>query len=94
MDDSDKRKVKRIRLRTTMQYEKLLADGSYEIPVVLAIAGVVMVAGSLSMNQIVLAQNVPFILLQPLGFLLFFIGSCAEINRSPFDLNFSKSPQR
>jgi len=59
---------------------------SYEIPVILAIAGVVMLAGSLSMNQIVLAQNVPFILLQPLGFLLFFIGSCAEINRSPFDL--------
>jgi len=59
---------------------------SYEIPVVLAIAGVVLVAGSLSLNQIVLAQDIPFILLQPLGFLLFFIGSCAEINRSPFDL--------
>ena len=59
---------------------------SYEIPVVLAIAGVVLLAGSLSLNQIVLAQGVPFILLQPLGFLIFFIGSCAEINRSPFDL--------
>ncbi len=59
---------------------------SYEIPMVLAILGVVLIAGSLSMNQIVLAQNVPFILLQPLGFLLFFIASCAEINRSPFDL--------
>jgi len=60
---------------------------SYEIPVVLAAAGVVLVAGSLSMNQIVTAQeNIPFILLQPLGFLLFFIGACAEINRSPFDL--------
>jgi NADH-quinone oxidoreductase subunit H len=59
---------------------------SYEIPVVLAIAGVVLIAGSLSMNQIVLAQDIPFILLQPLGFLLFFIGACAEINRSPFDL--------
>ena len=59
---------------------------SYEIPVVVAIAGVVLIAGSLSLNQIVLAQNIPFILLQPLGFLLFFIGSCAEINRSPFDL--------
>jgi len=47
---------------------------------------VVLVAGSLSLNQIVLAQDIPFILLQPLGFLLFFIGSCAEINRSPFDL--------
>ncbi len=59
---------------------------SYEIPVVLAIAGVVLLAGSLSMNQIVLAQDIPFILLQPLGFLLFFIGGCAEISRSPFDL--------
>ncbi|MFC2002604.1 NADH-quinone oxidoreductase subunit NuoH [Chloroflexota bacterium] len=59
---------------------------SYEIPVVLAIAGVVLIAGSLSLNQIVLAQDIPFILLQPLGFLLLFIGGCAEINRSPFDL--------
>jgi len=59
---------------------------SYEIPVVIAIAGVVLIAGSLSLNQIVLAQDIPFILLQPLGFLVFFIGSCAEINRSPFDL--------
>jgi NADH-quinone oxidoreductase subunit H len=65
---------------------KIAAVVSYEIPLVLAIIGVVLIAGSLSMNQIVLAQNVPFILLQPLGFLLFFIASCAEINRSPFDL--------
>ncbi|MFC1861905.1 NADH-quinone oxidoreductase subunit NuoH [Chloroflexota bacterium] len=59
---------------------------SYEIPLVLSLLGVVLITGSLSLNQIVLAQNVPFILLQPLGFLLFFIGGCAEINRSPFDL--------
>ena len=59
---------------------------SYEIPLVLSIVGVVLIAGSLSLNQIVLAQDIPFILLQPLGFLLFFIGGCAEINRSPFDL--------
>jgi NADH-quinone oxidoreductase subunit H len=59
---------------------------SYEIPVVISLVGVVMIAGSLSLNQIVMAQNIPFILLQPLGFLLFFIGSCAEISRSPFDL--------
>jgi len=59
---------------------------SYEIPMALAIIGVVLIAGSLSMNQIVLAQDIPFILLQPLGFLLFFIAGCAEINRSPFDL--------
>ncbi|MFC1995253.1 NADH-quinone oxidoreductase subunit NuoH [Chloroflexota bacterium] len=59
---------------------------SYEIPLVIAIAGVVLIAGSLSLNQIVLAQGIPFILLQPLGFLIFFIAGCAEINRSPFDL--------
>jgi len=59
---------------------------SYEIPVVLAIVGVVLIAGSLSLNEIVLKQDIPFILLQPLGFLLFFIGGCAEINRSPFDI--------
>jgi NADH-quinone oxidoreductase subunit H len=59
---------------------------SYEIPVVLSIIGVVLLAGSLSMQEIVLAQDIPFILLQPLGFLLFFIGACAEINRAPFDL--------
>ncbi|MFC1928669.1 NADH-quinone oxidoreductase subunit NuoH [Chloroflexota bacterium] len=59
---------------------------SYEIPLVLSLVGVVLIAGSLSLNQIVLAQGIPFILLQPLGFLLFFISGCAEINRSPFDL--------
>ncbi|HET6478408.1 MAG TPA: NADH-quinone oxidoreductase subunit NuoH [Dehalococcoidales bacterium] len=59
---------------------------SYEIPLVLAIVGVVLIAGSLSLNQMVVAQDVPFILLQPLGFLLFFAAGCAEINRSPFDL--------
>jgi NADH-quinone oxidoreductase subunit H len=40
----------------------------------------------MSLVQIVNAQNIPFILLQPLGFLIFFIGGCAEINRTPFDL--------
>jgi len=59
---------------------------SYEIPLVLAIVGVVLISGSLSLNQMVLAQDIPFILLQPLGFLLFFAAGCAEINRSPFDL--------
>lgn len=59
---------------------------SYELPVVLAIIGVVLMAGSLSMNQIVDSQNIPFILLQPLGFLIFFLGTLAEMNRCPFDL--------
>ena len=59
---------------------------SYEIPLLLSAVGVIIITGSLSLQQIVLAQDIPFILLQPMGFLLFFMGGCAEINRSPFDL--------
>jgi len=59
---------------------------SYEIPLGLAIVSVVLLAGSLSMNEIVTSQNIPFILFQPLGFLIFFLAASAEINRAPFDL--------
>ncbi len=59
---------------------------SYEIPLVLSIIGIVLMTGSLSMSKIVEAQTIPFILLQPLGFLIFFLAACAEINRTPFDL--------
>jgi NADH-quinone oxidoreductase subunit H len=59
---------------------------SYELPIVLSILGVVLVAGSLSMTQIVASQKIPFLLLQPLGFLIFFLGTVAEMNRCPFDL--------
>jgi NADH-quinone oxidoreductase subunit H len=59
---------------------------SYELPVVLAILGVVLMAGSLSMTKIVASQNLPFLLLQPLGCIIFFLGTVAEMNRSPFDL--------
>jgi len=59
---------------------------SYEIPLVLSIVGVVLIAGSLSMTKIVEAQSIPFILLQPLGFLIFLMGALAEVNRTPFDL--------
>ena len=59
---------------------------SYEVPLVLSIIGVLIIAGSMSMVSIVEAQTVPFFLLQPLGFLIFFLALAAEINRSPFDL--------
>ncbi len=59
---------------------------SYELPVVLSLLGVVLMVGSLSMSQIVAAQTIPFFLLQPLGFVIFFIGALAEMNRCPFDL--------
>ncbi len=59
---------------------------SYEIPMVLSIIGVLLMVGSLQMGQIVAEQSIPFILLQPLGFLIYFIGASAELNRCPMDL--------
>jgi len=59
---------------------------SYEIPQVLSVVGVLLLAGSLSMQKIVEAQNVWFVLLQPVGFIIFLIASVAELARSPFDL--------
>ncbi len=60
---------------------------SYEIPLVLSVVGVVMVAGSLSLVDIVNAQEkMWFIVPQFLGFLVFYIASLAELNRTPFDL--------
>ena len=60
---------------------------SYEVPMVLSALGVIMLTGSLSLVSIVEGQSrVPFILLQPLGFLIYFISAIAEVNRAPFDL--------
>jgi len=59
---------------------------SYELPVVLSIVGVAIVAGSFSMLKIVETQSIPYIFLQPLAFIIFFLGCLAEMNRSPFDL--------
>lgn len=60
---------------------------SYELPMGLALLCVVLVAGSLSVRQIVDFQGTwPLIVLQPVGFLIFLIAIIAESNRSPFDL--------
>ena len=59
---------------------------SYEVPVVLSLLGVVMVAGSMSLADVVDAQTVPFLLVQPLAIFIFLIGISAELNRTPFDL--------
>ena len=61
---------------------------SYELVLGLALVGVVLVSGTLSIVQIVAlqAQSVPFVVLQPLGFLLYFTAALAETNRAPFDL--------
>ena len=59
---------------------------SYEVPVVLSLLGVVVVAGSMSLGDIVAAQAVPFFLVQPLAFFVFLAGMSAELNRTPFDV--------
>lgn len=61
---------------------------SYEIPLVLAIIGVVLLAGSLNFRDIVFAQQegLWFIIPQFFGFIIYLIASIAELNRSPFDL--------
>jgi NADH-quinone oxidoreductase subunit H len=61
---------------------------SYELALGLALVGVVLVSGTMSLTQIVDAQahSVPFLILQPLGFLLYFTAAIAETNRAPFDL--------
>lgn len=59
---------------------------SYEVPVVLSLLGVVMVAGSMSLGDIVEAQAVPFLLVQPLALFVFIAGMSAELNRTPFDV--------
>ncbi|HEY3315739.1 MAG TPA: NADH-quinone oxidoreductase subunit NuoH [Bacillota bacterium] len=65
---------------------------SYEVPAVLSLVGVAMIAGSLSLQGIVAAQHrVWFIFLQPLGFIIFLISTMAELNRTPFDLTEAES---
>lgn len=59
---------------------------SYEIPMAIVLLTIVILSGSMSMNDIVLAQDIPFIILLPLGALIFFIASIAENGRAPFDL--------
>ena len=60
---------------------------SYELPMGIALLAVVLVVGSLNLREIVDFQGGwPLVVLQPVGFLLFFIAITAESNRSPFDL--------
>ena len=58
---------------------------SYEVPMALSIIGVVLIANSMSLYDVVQAQKVPFLLVQPLGFLVFLAAASAEMSRTPFD---------
>jgi NADH-quinone oxidoreductase subunit H len=60
---------------------------SYEIPLVMSVVGVIMISGSLNLIDIVMAQkNLAFVIMQPLGFIIFIIAAIAELSRTPFDL--------
>jgi NADH-quinone oxidoreductase subunit H len=75
---------------------------SYEIPLTLSVVGLILLAGTMSLNTIVELQGPVyneagvlvdrgwftdwFVFQQPLGALIFFIAATAEANRTPFDL--------
>jgi len=61
---------------------------SYELSMGLAVVSVIMIAGTLSLNGIVIGQTgwKWNILFQPLGFIIFLVSAFAETNRAPFDL--------
>jgi NADH-quinone oxidoreductase subunit H len=75
---------------------------AYELPMVLAVMGVVMQAGTLNMQGIVAAQRTgsifgfsalgyPFVLTQFIGFIIFLIAAQAELTQTPFDMPVAES---
>jgi len=74
---------------------------AYELPLVLAVVGVVMMAGTMSLEGIVEAQSnfhlfgsslvVPFVVPQAIGFVLFLIAAQAELIQTPFDMPIAES---
>ena len=65
---------------------------SYEIPVILVVVAVAMLAQSLDLTVIVNAQSkLPYIVLMPLGIVVFFIAGLAEVGRTPFDIYHAES---
>ena len=75
---------------------------AYELPLVLAVVGVVISAGTMSLQGIVHAQadgsifgigliGNPYILTQALGFVIFVAASQAELTQTPFDMPVAES---
>jgi NADH-quinone oxidoreductase subunit H len=75
---------------------------AYELPMVLAVVGVVIQAGTMNLNQIVVQQNTgsmfgwdglgnPYILTQFVGFMVFMIAIQAELTQAPFDMPIAES---
>ena len=62
---------------------------SYEVAVTMTLVSIILMAGTLSMVGIVESQRhagLWFVFVQPVAFVIFFIGGLAETNRAPFDL--------
>jgi NADH-quinone oxidoreductase subunit H len=75
---------------------------AYELPMVLAVVGVVIQAGTMNLQEIVVAQNAgsifgfnglgnPYIITQFVGFVVFMIAIQAELTQSPFDMPIAES---
>ncbi len=75
---------------------------AYELPMVLAVVGVVIQAGSMNLQDIVVAQNtqgifgwnglgLPFVVTQFVGFVIFMIAVQAELTQTPFDMPIAES---
>ena len=65
---------------------------SYEIPIIMVAVSIAMLAQSLDLREIVAAQgSYPFVLVQPLGLVIFFIAGLAEVGRTPFDIYHAES---
>ena len=65
---------------------------SYELPIILVILAVVMLAGTLDMTKIVQGQgSYPYVYLQPLGLVVFLVAGLAELGRTPFDIATAES---
>ena len=65
---------------------------SYEVPMVLSLLAVTMIAGSLSLREIVEFQGrVPLFVWQPLALFIFIVAALAELERQPFDIPTAES---
>jgi NADH-quinone oxidoreductase subunit H len=65
---------------------------SYELPLVLSVLSVAVMAGTMDLREIVRAQDrVPYLVWQPLAFFIFMTAATAELARRPFDLPVAES---
>jgi len=65
---------------------------SYEVPLIVVVIAIVMMSQSLNLKTIVIDQDpIWYVLLQPLGLLIFLLAGLAEVGRAPFDIPFAES---